>query len=200
MGEKLCLFCGSNTGKNKAFKETAYKLGKLIVKENLELVYGGGSSGLMGIVADSVLEDGGHVTGIIPEMLKDLEICHTGVTNLITSKNMHERKHKMYELADYFFILPGGIGTIDEFAEVLTWSQLCIHNKACALINTDGFFDSFLRFLNKTVEENFFKREHLDLLIVETSLEAALSKCRSFIHPNNMGKWIDEIKGKPRVG
>lgn len=195
MTERAAVFCGSSFGKNKKFQEVAGELGRLLIKEKIELVYGGGNSGLMGEVANSVLELGGKVIGVIPEFLKELEICHTGVTELIISKTMHQRKQKMYELADYFIILPGGIGTIDEFAEVLTWSQLCIHKKACAVINTEGYFDGFLKFLNKTVEEGFFKKEHIDLLIVETSLEKALQKCRSFAHPGNIKKWVDEIKG-----
>lgn len=193
--ERACVFCGSSLGKNEKFRQTAESLGKLLADENIELVYGGGNSGLMGTVANAALKNGGKVTGVIPEFLKNLEICHTGVSELIISDTMHERKHKMYELSDYFIVLPGGIGTIDEFAEVLTWSQLCIHNKACALINIDGYFDSFLKFLEKTVKENFFKQEHLDLLIVESSPEAALKRCRSFVHPNNIQKWVDEIKG-----
>ncbi len=196
MSERIGVFCGSSFGKNKKFREVTRKLGKLIAKENIELVYGGGNSGLMGEIANSVLEVGGKVIGVIPESLKDLEMCHTGVSKLIITETMHQRKEKMYELADYFIVLPGGIGTIDEFTEVLTLSQLCVHNKACAVINIDGYFDDFLSFLNKTSEENFFKKEHLDLLIVETSLEKAIQKCRSFVHPNNIGKWVDEIKEK----
>ena len=162
MSERIGVFCGSSFGKNNNFREVTRKLGKLIAKENIELVYGGGNSGLMGEIANSVLEVGGKVIGVIPESLKDLEMCHTGVSKLIITETMHQRKEKMYELADYFIVLPGGIGTIDEFTEVLTLSQLCVHNKACAVINIDGYFDDFLSFLNKTSEENFFKKEHLD--------------------------------------
>ncbi|MCL2144898.1 MAG: TIGR00730 family Rossman fold protein [Endomicrobia bacterium] len=193
--EKVCVFCGASLGRNKKFRETAVALGKLMAKENIELVYGGGSVGLMGVLADSVLESGGKVTGVIPEYLKRLEVCHNGVSELIITKNMHERKNKMYDLADYFLVLPGGIGTIDELAEVLTWSHLCIHKKACALININGYFDDFIRFLNKSVEENFFKREHMDILIITDSIEEAFEKCRSFVHPEGINKWVDEIKG-----
>lgn len=196
MSEKVCVFCGSSFGKDKKFRETAVELGKLIAKEKAGLVYGGGSVGLMGALADSVLENGGKVTGIIPEHLKNLEVCHNGVTELVVTKDMHERKNRMYDLADYFLVLPGGIGTIDELAEVLTWSQLCIHKKACALININGYYDDFIRFLNKSVKENFFKQEHLDMLIITESLEEAFAKCRSFVHPEGISKWVDEIKGK----
>lgn len=194
--EKVCVFCGSSLGKNPKFRETASALGKFIVKENLELVYGGGNSGLMGTIANAVLENGGSVIGVIPEFLKDLEICHTGVSELIISKNMHERKSKMYELADFFIVLPGGIGTLDELAEIFTWSQLCLHKKACAVINIDGYYDDFLNFMKNSVKENFLKQEHLDMLIVDVSIESAIKKCRSFIHPEGIKKWVDEIKGK----
>ncbi len=196
MKERVCVFCGASSGKNETFIKTAEELGRLIAVNNLELVYGGGNSGLMGTVANSVLRNGGRVTGVIPEFLKDLEVCHTGLSELIISDSMHQRKNKMYELADYFIVLPGGIGTIDELAEVLTWSQLCIHKKACALINVDGYFDGFLKFLGKAVEENFFKKDHLDLLIVETSVKTALEKCRSFVYPDNIADWVKEIKEK----
>jgi uncharacterized protein (TIGR00730 family) len=194
--EKVCVFCGASLGRDKKFRETAAALGKLAAKENIELVYGGGSVGLMGALADSALESGAKVTGVIPEYLKKLEVCHNGVNELLVTKNMHERKNKMYELADYFFVLPGGIGTIDELTEVLTWSQLCIHKKACAIININGYFDDFIKFLKKSVEENFFKQEHLDMLIITGSPEEALEKCRSFVHPEGILKWVEEIKGK----
>jgi uncharacterized protein (TIGR00730 family) len=195
--EKVCVFCGASLGKDLKFRETAAVLGRMMAEENIELVYGGGSVGLMGVLADAVLDNGGKVTGVIPEYLKNLEVCHNGVTELVISKNMHERKNKMYELADYFLVLPGGIGTIDELAEVLTWSQLCIHKKACAIININGYFDDFLKFLKKSVAENFFKQEHYDMLIVAGSPEEAFKKCRSFVHPEGINKWVDEIKGKP---
>ena len=194
--EKVCVFCGAALGKDNKFAETALLLGKLMAKQNMELVYGGGSVGLMGILADAVLENGGKVTGVIPEYLKELELCHNGISELFVTENMRERKNKMYELADYFLVLPGGIGTIDELTEVLTLSHLCIHKKACALININGYFDDFIRFLNKSVEENFFKREHMDILIITDSLEEAFEKCRSFVHPEGIHKWVDEIKGK----
>ena len=108
---------------------------------------------------------------------------------------MRERKRKMCELSDYFFVLPGGIGTMDEITEVITLSQLGVLDKPCALINIDGFFDDFIRFLNKTVDENFFKKEHLNLLIIETSVEAALQKCRSFVYPETISKFFEDIKG-----
>ena len=193
--ERVCVFCGASLGKEKKFENAAVDLGRLLAAEHIELVYGGGNAGLMGVLANSVLSSGGKVTGVITEYLKNLELCHNGVTELIVSKSMHDRKNTMYELSDYFIVLPGGIGTIDELSEVLTWSQLSIHKKACALINVGGYFDDFLSFLKRSVAENFFKQEHLNLLIVENSPEAAVKKCRSFIHPDGIKKWIDEIKG-----
>ena len=185
-------------GNDKKFRETAAELGKLIAKENMKLVYGGGSIGLMGVLADSVLENGGRVTGVIPEYLRNLEVCHNGLSELLVTESMHKRKNKMYELADCFLVLPGGIGTIDELAEVFTWSQLCIHRKPCALININGYYDDFIKFLKKSVEENFLKQEHLDMLIITDSLEEAFEKCRSFVHPEGIRKWVEEIKGNDK--
>lgn len=194
--EKVCVFCGSSFGKNKKFSEAAKELGKVIAKNNCDLVYGGGNIGLMGTVADSVLENGGKVYGVIPEFLERLEVSHKELSELIVTDSMHSRKNTMYELADYFIVLPGGLGTIEEMTEVLTWSQLSIHHKACALINIDGFFNNYLKFLDGCVKENFFRKEHFGLLIIEKEPKSALEKCRSFVHPKNLKKWVDEIKGQ----
>jgi uncharacterized protein (TIGR00730 family) len=200
VSEKVCVFCGASLGKDKKFRETAAELGRLIANENAELVYGGGNIGLMGVLANSVLENGGRVTGVIPQHLKELDVCHNGLSELAVTKNMHERKNTMYELADYFFVLPGGIGTIDELAEVITWSQLCIHKKACALINVNGYFDDFLNFLKKSVEEDFFRQEHFDMLIVTDLLQDAFKKCRSFVHPGKIDKWSNKAREQYRGG
>ncbi|MDR1696124.1 MAG: TIGR00730 family Rossman fold protein [Endomicrobium sp.] len=180
MSERICVFCGSNSGKSKIFKETAVALGRLIASEKMELVYGGGKAGLMGSIADSVLENGGKVTGVIPEFLKKRELCHTGLSELIITGTMHARKNKMYELSDYFLVLPGGIGTLDEFAETLTWSQLSIHRKPCALLNVNGYYDSLLRFLDNMVDQNFFEKESREYLITGVCPEEILKKFRNF--------------------
>ncbi|MCL2335489.1 MAG: TIGR00730 family Rossman fold protein [Endomicrobia bacterium] len=178
--ERACVFCGASSGRNKNFQKTSKELGKLLAKEKIDLVYGGGNSGLMGALANSVLTNGGKVIGVIPEFLKKFEACHSGLSELIVTESMHKRKEKMYSLADYFIILPGGIGTIDEFSEIFTWSQLCLHSKACALLNVDGYYDAFLDFLNKAVEENFISMEHFSSLIVCTMPDEVLKKCRDF--------------------
>ncbi|AKL97686.1 TIGR00730 family Rossman fold protein [Endomicrobium proavitum] len=179
MSETAAVFCGSSEGKNPAFKAAAENLARIMAKENIELVYGGGNVGLMGVLASGVLKNGGRVTGVIPDFLKNLELAHTGLSELIISQSMHERKQKMYELADYFIVLPGGIGTIDEFAEVFTWSQLDLHKKPCALVNIAGYFDDLLKFFNNSVEETFLKKEHLNSVIIADSVETALEKCRA---------------------
>ncbi|MCL2798923.1 MAG: TIGR00730 family Rossman fold protein [Endomicrobia bacterium] len=178
MSERICVFCGSSAGKNKVFIETAVELGRFITSEKMELIYGGGKTGLMGALADSVLESGGKVIGIIPEFLKKRELCHDGLSELIITDTMHARKNKMYALADYFLVLPGGIGTLDEFAETLTWSQLSLHRKPCALLNINGYYDYLLKFLDNMVAQNFFEKENLEYLIIDTSFEEILKKCR----------------------
>ncbi|MCL2485671.1 MAG: TIGR00730 family Rossman fold protein [Endomicrobia bacterium] len=183
MSKRICVFCGSNNGKDKIFRETAIELGRLIAFEKMELVYGGGKAGLMGAVADSVLENGGKVIGIIPDFLKARELCHTRLSELIITDTMHDRKSKMYALADYFLVLPGGIGTLDEFAETLTWSQLSIHGKPCGLLNVNGYYDYLLKFMDNMVTQNFFEKENLEHLIVDTSSEKILEKFHSFRKP-----------------
>jgi len=178
MKEKVGVFCGSSLGENSAYEKAAKKLGRLIAENNIELVYGGGKVGLMGALADSVLQNGGKVTGVIPCFMKDLDLNHHNLSELIVSEGMHQRKQKMYELADYFFVLPGGIGTVDEFSEVFTWLQLALHKKPCVLANIEGYFDDLICFLQKANEEKFLHGQHLDLLIIEEDIETAFNRVR----------------------
>lgn len=151
----IAVFCGSKTGKNPLFAEHTAELGRLIASRKLKLVYGGGKAGLMGIIADTALAGGSHVTGIIPEVLKEWEQYHRGITELHTVADMHIRKKTMYEHCDAAVILPGGFGTLDEFFEILTWNQLKIHNKRIFILNTDGFYDALLRHLYHLESEGF---------------------------------------------
>jgi uncharacterized protein (TIGR00730 family) len=151
----MAVFCGSNTGINPLFAEHAKQLGYLLAEKNITLIYGGGNKGLMGIVADAVLEKNGKVTGIIPKLLTKWEVQHENITELFVVDDMHIRKRMLYERCDAAVILPGGIGTLDEFFEMLTWNQLKIHNKKIFLLNTDGFYDGLLKHIHTMQQEKF---------------------------------------------
>src|SRR5262245_36103690 len=163
--KRICVFCGSNSGSKKIYSEVADNLGKIFAENNIGLVYGGGRVGLMGILADSVLSGSGNVIGIIPKGLFAREVAHPGLTELRFVDSMHQRKAMMAELADGFIALPGGYGTCEEFCEMVTWDQLGIHNKPCGVLNVDGYYDSYLSFLNKAVTEGFLRIEHRKLIL-----------------------------------
>ncbi len=162
--KKLCIFCGSGAGKNPKYMELGTKVGELLVKNNVGLVYGGASIGLMGAIADSVMKNGGHVTGVIPKSLVDYEVAHGGLSELFVTDNMHQRKQMMYDCSDAFLSLPGGMGTLDEMFEVLTWTQLKYHEKPSYILNFEGFYDSLLSYLRHSSSEGFIRTGHLDLL------------------------------------
>jgi len=151
----MAVFCGSKTGKNILFVAHAIELGHLLAQNNITLIYGGGNIGLMGAVANAVLEKGGKVTGIIPNLLNSVERQHTGITELIVVDSMHIRKKMLYEKCDAAIILPGGYGTLDELFEMLTWNQLSIHDKHIYILNTDGFYDGLLLHINNMLGEGF---------------------------------------------
>ncbi|TDJ08664.1 MAG: TIGR00730 family Rossman fold protein [Deltaproteobacteria bacterium] len=171
MIKKLCVFCGSSSGNNPKYQELTWELGKFLVKKDIELVYGAGSIGLMGHLAQSVLEDGGLVTGVIPSELFSEEVEHKKLTHLIKVDNMHERKKKMYELSDGFAALPGGFGTLDEFFEILTWRQLKIHPKPIYLFNFENFFDHLIEHIHSADREGFIKKEDLSHFEVINSFD-----------------------------
>ena len=153
--KSICVYCGSNAGNKPAYAERAMALGDRIAKEGLQLVYGGGNVGLMGIVADATLQAGGEVIGVIPEQLVGWEVAHRGLTRLDVVANMHERKMRMFDLADGFIALPGGFGTLDEMFEMLTWRQLGIGNKPCAFLDVEGFYAPLIGMIDRMVEERF---------------------------------------------
>jgi uncharacterized protein (TIGR00730 family) len=157
---RLCVFCGSSTGKRAVYADHARQLGELLARRGLGLVYGGGHIGLMGVLADGVLEAGGHVVGVIPQALVDKELAHPGVTELRIVSTMHQRKALMADLADGFLALPGGFGTADELFEILTWAQLGLHAKPVGLLNSAGYFDALLAWLDHSVDEQFVRPEH----------------------------------------
>lgn len=190
MIRSLCVFCGSNMGSHPAYREAAVALGRLIVEQNLRLVYGGGNVGLMGVAADTVLEGGGEAVGVIPGFLKEKEVAHLGLSELHVVVTMHERKALMADLADAFVALPGGFGTFDELCEILTWTQLRIQTKPCGLLNVRGYFNGLLAQLDHAVKEGFLQSGHRASLVTEEDPAALLQALRR-VPPVEGEKWAD---------
>ena len=163
--ERICVFCGSSKGNYSIYEETANILAKEIVKNDLTMVYGGGSIGIMGVLSDKILSMNGKVIGVIPKFLYDLEVGHDDVTELIIVESMHERKQKMAEISDGFLALPGGFGTMEEMSEILTWIQLKLIQKPIGILNINGFFNHFLLMLDNMVKEGFLKQNNRDILL-----------------------------------
>ena len=180
MNKHICVFCGSNSGNNKIYENAATDFAKEIVKNNLTLVYGGGKVGIMGIISDTVINNGGKVIGVIPQFLADQNLGSNNITEMKIVKNMHERKKTMYELSDYFVAMPGGIGTLEEITEILTWKQLSLHKKPCALLNTNNFFGSLIKFLQTAVNNGFMKQSHLNNLIVEDNCTQLINNLKNY--------------------
>jgi uncharacterized protein (TIGR00730 family) len=166
--KSICVFCGANFNGDPVLKQTVEQLAEVMVSRGMDLVYGGGHVGVMGLLADEVLRRGGKVTGIIPQFLMDKEVGHTGLTELHVVKNMHERKQLMNDLCDGIVTLPGGLGTLEEFFEVLTWLMLGIHQKPVGLLNINGFYDHLLMQMDLMVEQRFLKPGNRQLLITST--------------------------------
>ncbi len=175
---RICVFCGSSSGGDPAYLDAALDLGRRIAAAGMGLVYGGASIGLMGAVADAGLAGGAEVIGVIPSVLKDREIAHSGLAQLHFVETMHERKALMAHYADAFVALPGGFGTLDEFFEILTWAQLKIHAKPCLLVNTQGYYDGLLRFLDHAVEAGFLKQDNRLLVQVAADPRQAIEIAR----------------------
>lgn len=173
--KKLCVFCGSAEGFSPVYLDMAKKLGTMMAENNIALVYGGASIGVMGAIADAVLASGGTVVGVIPKCLVDYEIAHKNLTEIHYVEDMHQRKKLMYDHADAFLSIPGGMGTLDEMFEVLTWSQLKLHSKPSFIYNFQGFYDSLLAYLSHSHKEGFIKVQHLNML-TEIKDEAGLLK------------------------
>ncbi|EPF93151.1 cytokinin riboside 5'-monophosphate phosphoribohydrolase [Acinetobacter gyllenbergii] len=171
----ICVFCGSSLGNDPIYQQMAEATGQAIAAQGQTLVYGGGRSGLMGVVANSAIQAGGRVIGVIPHALVDRELAHTGLTELHVVNSMHERKTKMAELSDAFVALPGGAGTLEEIFEQWTWSQLGIHQKPCAFLNVVGFYDDLLKMLQGSVERGFSQERFVDKLIVAEQIEDILA-------------------------
>jgi uncharacterized protein (TIGR00730 family) len=178
--ERICVFCGTNAGERPEYGAAARELGKLLAQEGIELVYGGASVGIMGELADAVHEHGGHVTGIIPQQLMKKEEAHTGIPDLIVVASMHQRKSQMADMSDGFIALPGGIGTLEGFFEILTWGQLGIHSKPTGILNVAGYFDALIRFLDHSVAEGFLTEEHRGMIMVESDPARLLERMREY--------------------
>lgn len=185
--KSIAIFCGSTLGTDAIFAETAQCTGQLIAEQGKTLVYGGGRSGLMGIVADSALAAGGKVIGVIPQGLVDRELAHPNLTELHVVTSMHERKTLMAELSDGFIALPGGAGTLEEIFEQWTWAQLGIHLKPCAFLNVEGFYDPLLQFIRLTTEKEFTRTRFTDALIHSASIEEILNQFEHYVAPQP--KW-----------
>ena len=186
--KRICINCGSNSGARPEYMETAIKLGRLISNKGIELVYGGAEVGLMGAVASAAMKNGGKVIGVIPESFAD-KVAADNLSELHIVPTMHERKKLMFELSDGFIALPGGMGTIEEVFEILTWAQLGLHQKPCGMINICGYFDRLLEFLDYSVDQLFIKRRHREMVLVSDGPEGLLAQFEKYKAPI-LEKWI----------
>lgn len=191
--KRITVFCGSSFGTEEIYKEQAILLGQTLAKQNIELVYGGANVGLMGAVADGILNEGGKAIGVLPNFLRSKEIAHLGLTELILVESMHERKTKMNDLCDGVIALPGGFGTLEELFEMLTWAQLGLHKKPIAILNINGFYDSLIELTHTMVEKGLLKEANQSMLLVSDNIDDLLDKMRNYIPPTT-GKWIDKDK------
>ena len=191
--KSICVYCGANPGTLPIYRESAMRLGQLLAKARVQIVYGGGNVGLMGIIADAALAEGGHVLGVIPESLEKLEVAHRGLTELRIVRSMHERKLMMAEHSQAFIALPGGIGTAEEIFEVFTWSQLGIHLKPCGILNVGGFYDGFIQQIQRMVTDGFLRAEQAEQLIIDDDIERLLKRLMT-LQPRVLQKWTEREK------
>ncbi|MAT90529.1 MAG: TIGR00730 family Rossman fold protein [Flavobacteriaceae bacterium] len=187
----ICVFCGSSEGNDPAITEAAVSLGKVLASEGITLVYGAAKIGIMGVIAKTVLDYHGRVVGIIPGFLKKKEVVHLGLTELVTVDSMHDRKLMMQQRSDGFIALPGGLGTLEELFEIITWLQLGLHAKPIGLLNVNGFYDSLLAMLEHMVRTGFVSMETYELLLVDTTIEGLLEKMDAF-KPPRQPNWLNE--------
>ncbi|MBM4762858.1 TIGR00730 family Rossman fold protein [Bacillus sp. B15-48] len=181
--KRLAVFCGSSLGASEMYKMGAIELGKELAKRDITLVYGGSSIGLMGIIANTVLSEGGKVIGVIPRLLEEREISHNGLTELYKVETMHERKAKMAELSDGFVVLPGGTGTLEEFFEMFTWGQIGVHDKPCGLLNINRYYDPLISLFNHMVEQGFLQDKFRASTLVEESPTLLIQKFYEYKSP-----------------
>ena len=177
--KSIAVFCGSMSGTRASYTEAAKALGQLLAELDITLIYGGGKVGLMGIIADAVMAQGGKVVGVIPEKLMNMEVGHQDITELVVVKDMHERKAMMNDLSDGFVCLPGGIGTLEEIFEVFTWSRIGYHNKPCGIFNVEGFYDPLDQLLNHTVDEGFLSSENKECLLFDDNARRLIERMQA---------------------
>jgi uncharacterized protein (TIGR00730 family) len=189
--KNIVVYCGSSKGFNEIYANVAKEVGEYFAKNQIKLVYGAGSVGLMGILADAVLQNNGKAIGVIPQFLRDLEVDHKNLTELYITDSMHNRKQKMAEIAEGVIALPGGFGTFDELFEMLTWSQLGLHEMPIGLLNVNGFYDPLLAMVQKMVDEGFLKKENQELIIVDEKIDLLVEKMNSEERPMAL-KWLGE--------
>ena len=188
--KRLCVYCGSSSGRQPGYAQVARQLAHAMVSKNIDLVYGGASVGIMGEIANAVLGEGGDVIGVIPKGLFAKEVAHTGITELREVGSMHERKALMADLSDGFIALPGGLGTIEEIFEIITWSQLGMHRKPCGLLNVNNYYDKLIGFLDHAVSEQFIKATHRSTILIDECPDGLLDKFEAYKAPET-AKWID---------
>lgn len=187
----ITVFCASSFGTDPVFEQQAFHLGETLAKNDIQLIYGGAQVGLMGAVANGALSSGGKVTGVLPRLLQTKEIAHSGLTELILTESMHERKTKMDSLSDGVIALPGGFGTLEELFEILTWGQLGLHKKPVALLNVNGFYDELISFIDTMVNKGVLKAVNRDMLLVADDVDVLLEMMRNYKAPE-VGKWISK--------
>lgn len=188
--QSVCVFCGSSSGQRPEYRDVTRHIGREIARRECTLVYGAGDIGLMGILADTVLAEGGKVVGVIPQALVEREVAHHGLTELHIVDSMHQRKALMAQRADAFLALPGGIGTLEELCEILTWAQLGIHNKPIGLLNTAGYFQPLIDLIDHMIDEKFLKQSFRELLIVADDPAPLLDACTNY-SPPHIRRWLD---------
>jgi uncharacterized protein (TIGR00730 family) len=187
--KRIAVYCGSNTGEDHEYSQQAYLLGMMLANRKITIVNGGGKVGLMNVVTNGAVDNGGSVIGILPQFLNTDELAHEKLTEKIIVRSMHERKYKMYTLADAIIALPGGYGTLDELFEMLTWAQLGLHRKPIGLLNTSGFYDHLLTFLFRTKKDGFLKEDHLDMLLIHSIVPELIDLLFAYHAKPNTGKW-----------
>lgn len=187
----IVVFCGSSEGKDPLVLNKAYSLGKEMAERSIQLVYGAARIGVMGKLAQGALEHSGNVVGIIPDFLKLKEVFHPGLTKLIVTENMHERKLKMHEMSEGVIMLPGGFGTLEEFFEMITWAQLGLHHKPIGILNINGFYNSLMEMLKTMVDQGFVKQQNYDMILIDHSINGLLDKMMQY-RPQHVPKWINK--------
>lgn len=186
--QRICVYCGSNSGGRAIYTQAAHELADVLMRHEIELVYGGADKGIMGVLADAMLEQGGRVHGVIPKMLCDMEIAHENLTELHVVSSMHARKTMMAALSDGFIAMPGGFGTLEEIIEIITWGQLQFHDKPCGLLNIDGYFDHLLKYLDHATAEGFLRQENRQMLLCDASAIGLVQQFEIYTAPK-VQKW-----------